>query len=94
MHFLPEEYGSKFFSKKNVKTFHCNIKSLKTDKDVVESYSDSLDQALEDFSIFSDVNELSKKITISIQSSCETHIPPKNVPQIINPRLMKLFSVL
>ena len=65
------------FSKKNVKTFHCNIKSLKTDKDVVKSYSDSLDQALEDFSNFSDVNELSEKITISIQSSSETHIPPK-----------------
>ena len=55
---------------------------------------DSLDQALEDFSNFSDVNELSEKITISIQSSSKTHIPPKNVPQIINPGLMKLFSVL
>ena len=65
------------FFKKNVKTFHCNIKSLKTDKDVVKSYSDSLDQVLEDFSNFSDVNELSEKITISIQSSSETHIPPK-----------------
>ena len=77
MHFLPEEYESKFFSKKKVKTFHCNINSLKTDKDVVKSYSDSLDQALEDFSNFSDVNELSEKITISIQSSSETHIPKK-----------------
>ena len=67
----------KVFSKKNVKTFHCNIKSLKTDKDVVKSYSDSLDQALENFSIFSDVNDLSEKISISIQSSSETHIPPK-----------------
>ena len=65
------------FSKKNVKTFPCHIKSLKTDKNVVKSYSDSLDQALEDFSNFSDVNELSKKITISIQTSSETHIPPK-----------------
>ena len=62
---------------KNVKPLHCNIKSLKTDKDVVKSYSDSLDEALEDFSNFSDVNELSEKITISIKSSSETHIPPK-----------------
>ena len=50
---------------------------MKTDKDVVKSYSDFLDQALEDFSNFSDVNKLSEKITISIQSSSETHIPPK-----------------
>ena len=50
---------------------------MKTEKDVVKSYSDSLDQALEDFSNFSDANELSEKITISIQSSSETHIPPK-----------------
>ena len=49
---------------------------MKTDKDVFKSYSDSLDQALEDFSYFSDVNELSEKITISIQSSSETHIFP------------------
>ena len=62
---------------KNVKPLHCNIKSLKTDKDVVKSYSDSLDEALEGFSNFSDVNELSEKITISIKSSSETHIPPK-----------------
>ena len=59
-----------------------------------KSYSDSLDKVLEDFSNFSDVNELSEKITISNQSSYETHIPPKNVPQIINPGLMKVFSVL
>ena len=31
---------------------------------------------LEDFSNFSDVNELSEKIIISIQSSAGTHIPP------------------
>ena len=62
---------------------------MKTDKDVVKSYSDSLDEALEDFTNFSDVNELSE--TISIQSSSETYIPPKNVPQIINPGLMKLL---
>ena len=39
-----------------------------------------IDQALEDFSNFSDVNELSEMITISSQSSSETHIPPKKRP--------------
>ena len=81
------------FPRRTLKPY-CNIKSLKTDKDVVKSYSDSVDQALEAFSNFSDVSELSEKITISIQSSSETHIPPKNVSQIINPGLMKVFSGL
>ena len=93
MHFLPEEYGSKFFYKKNVKTFHCNIKSLKTDKDVVKSYSDSL-EALGDFSNFSGVNEQSEKITISIQSSSKTHIPPKKRSTDNKPRVNEVFSVL
>ena len=54
------------FLKQKIKPLHSNIKPLKTDKDSVKSYSDSLDEALEDFSNFSDVNELSEKITIII----------------------------
>ena len=57
------------FEKNPVKSLLCNIKSLKTDKDVVKSYSDALDQALQNFFNFSDVNELSEKIIISIQTS-------------------------
>ena len=48
------------------------------------------------FSNFSDVNELSEKITISIQSSSETHIPPKkrstdNKPWV-NENLIRLIE--
>ena len=64
---------------------------MKIDKDVVKSYSDSLDQALEDFSNFSDVNELREKITISIQSSSETYIPPKKRSKDNKPWVNKIF---
>ena len=67
---------------------------MKTDKEVVKSYSDSLDQALEDFSNFSDVDELSEKITISIQSSSETHIAPKKRPTDKQPWVNEFFFVL
>ena len=82
------------FSKKNVKTFHWNIKSLKNDKDVFKSYSDSLDQVLEDFSNFSDVNELSERLLFQFSLLLKHIFPLKNVPRIINPGLMKFFSVL
>ena len=61
-----------FFPRRTLKPY-----TAISDKDVVKSYSDSLDQELEDFSNFVDVNGLSEKITISTQSSSEIHIPPK-----------------
>ena len=80
------------FSKKNVdKSLHCNIKSLKLDEDVVKCYSSSLDVMLKDCSNFSDVNELSEKITLSIQSSSKTHIPPKKRSSDVKPWVNETF---
>ena len=65
------------FSKQNVKPMHCNIKTLKNNNEVVKSYSDALDKALENCSSFDDINELSDKITTSIQISSEKNYSPQ-----------------
>ena len=90
--FPSRKMRKQVFSKKNVdKSLHCNIKSLKLDEDVVKSYSSSLDEMLKDCSNFSDVNELSEKITLSIQSSSKTHIPPKKRSSDVKPWVNETF---
>ena len=63
--------------KKNIKSKHCNIKSLKNDGEVAKCYSDALDKALEDHDACNGIDELSDKITIAIQNSSEKTNPQK-----------------
>ena len=54
-----------------------NMQSLRRDHDVVKRYSDALDHSLENFSEITDVNDLSDKITESIQVASDSVIPKR-----------------